>query len=88
MSGETNTQPRPMAAEHLCPAVDALVAFASGKLSEAELATIADHVSRCETCESAVRSLSSQEDSLAGRLRAAVQQVVPLEEPACLRMRQ
>lgn len=71
-----------------CPSADALSAFASGEISEHDLVTIADHVSQCDTCEAAVRGLSGKEDSLAGRLRAAVQHAAPVEDPACLRMQE
>lgn len=71
-----------------CPSADALAAFASGEISEHDLITIASHVSQCDTCESAVRSLSGKEDSLASRLRAAVLHAAPVEDPACLRMQE
>jgi anti-sigma factor ChrR (cupin superfamily) len=87
MSGDSDRRDDvALAAVPGCPSAAALAAFASGRLSDQELVTIADHVSHCETCESAVRGASSQEDSLTKRLRAAVLQATPLEEPACLRM--
>ena len=42
-----------------CPDPNLLVAFASGGLSEHEAFHVGDHVSQCETCESAVRTLSA-----------------------------
>lgn len=69
-----------------CPGAEALSAFCSGSLTDEGLATIAEHLSRCETCEQTVRDLTSAGDQLSSRLRAAVQQAQPIEEPALLRM--
>jgi len=69
-----------------CPSADALTAFSSGKLSEQELLTIADHVTHCTTCDETLRGLAADSDSLARRLREAVHQSHPVQEPGCLRM--
>lgn len=70
----------------LCPSADALFAFSSGRLVEHDLDTIANHLSRCETCHQVLQALSGEEDALTGRLRRAAQPSPVVEEPGCLRM--
>ncbi|HEY7155580.1 MAG TPA: protein kinase [Gemmataceae bacterium] len=57
-----------------CPESAELAEFATGDLSRAALARIADHVERCPACASTLGTLDGLADSFLSRLRQSAQQ--------------
>jgi serine/threonine-protein kinase len=67
-----------------CPGRDILVDFDLGKLPEATLAAVAEHVSSCERCEQILEALQEQgtDDRVLARVRACLVGPSPPEPPA------
>ena len=60
-----------------CPDRDELRAFSSGLLPGPSFDAVAEHVERCESCESALASLDAQPDELVTRLRRTTDAAPP-----------
>jgi eukaryotic-like serine/threonine-protein kinase len=69
----------------LCPVRDDLAAFVLGRLLLEELEFIAEHLSRCQQCESSLQALQV-EDTIVTHLRRNLECVGLLEEPQCLQL--
>ncbi len=62
-----------------CPSQKLLGEFASGELTEPEIASIADHIDACEQCQNALRELKVN-DTILISLRSAATQLESLAE--------
>ena len=85
MAGGANVVAR-AADRRECPPVDALSAFASGRLSEQETSGVYRHLTRCATCSGLLDRLPPIADALSGELKAAERPWPVLAEPELSRM--
>ncbi|NLS92871.1 MAG: protein kinase [Planctomycetaceae bacterium] len=66
-----------------CPPPDRLLAYSLGKLPEAVLDVIANHLETCPTCLDTLSAATDENDSLLSSLRTSVCEDSYLNEPGC-----
>ena len=69
-----------------CPTRDELSAFLAGKLSEADLETVADHLEACQPCQTSVQSLADVADTLVPQLHGPIPIGTEAEDPELQRL--